>query len=90
MFGYHIHAAIVLSRIWYYLPSYLDTVLERFDLLQVLSIGAVGVVKGSFKFPDVCLVLLLDAVDLGLVAGLNLHKSTLEFFNGTGAALSAK
>lgn len=64
--------------------------LERFDLLQVLSVGTVGVVKGSLEFPDVGFVLLLDAVDFGLVAGLNLYKGTLELFNGAGTALSGK
>lgn len=69
---------------------YLDTVLEGFDLLKVFSVGTVGVVKGSLEFPDVGFVLLLDAVDLSLVAGLNLHKGALELFNGAGTALSGK
>lgn len=64
--------------------------LERFDLLQVLSVGTVGVVKGSLEFPDVGFVLLLDAVDFSLVTGLNLYKGTLELFNGAGTALSGK
>lgn len=69
---------------------YLDTVLEGFNLLKVFSVGTVGVVKGSLEFPDVGFVLLLDAVDLSLVAGLNLHKGALELFNGAGTALSGK
>lgn len=69
---------------------YLDTVLEGFDLLKVFSVGTVGVVKGSLEFPDVGFVLLLDAVDLSLIAGLNLHKGALELFNGAGTALSGK
>lgn len=66
--------------------SYLDSKLQRADLFKVFSISLVGVVESSLEFPDVGLVLLLDARDLGLVAGLNLDQGTLELLNSTGTA----
>ena len=70
------------------LLPYLVPLLKNFDLFKVFSIGSVGIIEGSFKFPDVGLVLFLDTGNLGLVASFNLNKSSLEFLNSTLAALS--
>ena len=63
--------------------------LENLDLFKIFGISSVGIIESSLKFPDIGLVLLLDPGNLGLVAGLNLNKGPLEFFNGALAALPA-
>ena len=68
--------------------SHLDPALQRFDLLEVFSVGPVGVVQSSLQFPQLALVLLLHPGDLGLHPGLNLHQSSLELLDDTLAGTS--
>ena len=69
---------------------YLDAQLQTLDLFEILGIGAVGVVQGALQFPDVRLVLLLEARDLGLVAGLHLYQRALQLLDDAGTALPAR
>ena len=64
--------------------------MQTIDLFEVLGVGAVGVVQGALQFPDVCLVLLLEARDLGRVAGLHLYQRVLQLLLDASTAPPAR
>ena len=79
---------IYKRKSYYWTNTNLDTDLKGLDLFDVFGVGAVGVVQSSLEFADLEFVLLLEAGDLGLHAGLDLDQSALELLDDSLAAAS--